>query len=121
VVLNRGRKQLSVTWWVCLFTWPIISYVFGTVSFFTILANLAVLFLVEAITVLGFIGSILGLIWNLGGSVILNVTYPFLRYLIEVVDGLGTLGGVVVFRFNWCLMLGWYLLLGTYWYAKIKK
>jgi hypothetical protein len=49
------------------------------------------------------------------------VSYPFLRYLIEIVEFSGNVGGVVKFQFNWLMLIGWYLMIGGYWYEKEKK
>jgi hypothetical protein len=65
--------------------------------------------------VIGFVGSILG------SKVILMASYPLLRYLIEVIEGVGKIGASWEFRFNWLMFLGWYLLVGGYWYGKNKK
>lgn len=115
VLLNRNKGMIETIIWVSLFILPIISIKFGTVSWISPLANMAVLFLVEAITVIGFVGSILG------SKVILMASYPLLRYLIEVIEGVGKIGASWEFRFNWLMFLGWYLLVGGYWYGKNKK
>lgn len=114
VVLNKNAGIIKTTVWVSLFILPIISMKFGRISWLSPLANLSVLFLVEIITVIGFIGTILA------SKTILMLSYPLLRYLIEVVEGIGKIGTSLEFRFNWLMFLGWYLIIGAYWYGKNK-
>jgi competence protein ComEC len=121
VVLNQKRGVLMNTIWVSIFVLPILSLCFGKISLMTPLTNILVLFLVELLTVLGFLGSVLGLLWFDLGKILVSICYPFLRYLIEIVEFLGSTGGVVKFQFNWPMLIGWYLLVGGYWYGKEKK
>jgi competence protein ComEC len=120
VVLNQKEGTLKSTIWVCLFVLPILSICFGSISILTPVTNLMVLFLVELLTIIGFVGSVIGLFCQGLGKIILVTSYPFLRYLVEVIEGVGKLGGVIVFKFNWWMLVGWYLLIGGYWYEKKK-
>jgi competence protein ComEC len=120
VVLNQKNGVFKNTLWVSLFVLPILSINFGTISLITPLTNFGVLFLVEILTIIGFIGSLIGLLWQGLGGVILASSYPLLRYLIEIVERVGKIGGVVNFQFNWWMLIGWYLVLGGYWYEKKK-
>lgn len=121
VLLSRGEGVVKSTIWVSIFILPILSMFFGTVSLLTPLINLGVLFLVEMITILGFLGSVIGLMWKSLGGMILGASYPMLRYLIEIVEVAGKWQwGVVNFQFNWWMLWGWYLVIGAYWYEKKK-
>lgn len=120
VVLTQNRGALKNTVWVSLFVLPILSISFGRISLITPVTNLGVLFLVEILTIIGFIGSLVGLLWQNLGGLILIISYPFLRYLIEIVERMGKLGWVVDFKFNWWMLFGWYLVIGAYWYEKKK-
>ncbi len=121
VLLSQEEGVLKSTIWVSLFILPILSIFFGTVSVLTPIINLGVLFLVEIITIIGFLGSVMGLVWNGFGKIILSASYPMLRYLIEVVEVVGKWEwGVVNFQFNWWMLWGWYLVIGGYWYEKKK-
>jgi len=120
VVLNKGEGLLKNTIWVSVFVLPILSMGFGKVSLITPIANFMVLFLVEILTILGFLGSLLGLIWLDLGRMVLIICYPLLRYLIEVVEFWGGGMGVVNFQFNWLMLIGWYLLIFRFWYEKKK-
>ena len=121
VIVSRDEGVFKNTLWVSLLVLPILSLKFGTISLLTPISNLAVLFLVEILTIMGFVGSILSLWWQFLGKIILGSCYPLLRYLIEVVEGVGKWKvGVVNFQFNWWMLAGWYLIIGAYWYEKKK-
>lgn len=120
VILNQREGILINTIWVSLFVLPILSISFGKISLLTPITNLGVLFLVEVITIVGFVGSLMAVLWENLGRIILGISYPLLRYLIEIVEGAGRIGGVLNFQFNWWMLSGWYLVLGAYWYEKKK-
>jgi competence protein ComEC len=120
VILSQKEGIFKNTIWVSLFVLPILSITFGQISLITPITNLGVLFLVEILTIVGFLGSLAGLLWEALGRVVLMICYPFLRYIIEVVEGIGKIGGVISFEFNWWMFLGWYLMIGGYWYEKKK-
>ena len=121
MLLSQGEGVVKSTIWVSIFILPILSMFFGTVSLLTPLINLGVLFLVEMITIIGFLGSVIGLMWKSLGGIILSVSYPMLRYLIEIVEVTGKWQwGMVNFQFNWWMLGGWYLVIGGYWYEKKK-
>jgi len=121
ILLCRGEGVIKTTLWVSFFVLHILSINFGTITLITPITNLAVLFLVETISIVGFVGSLVSLGCGFLGKVILSVSYPMLRYLIEVIEFAGKWrAGVLNFRFNWGMLLGWYLLLGGYWYEKKK-
>ncbi|HWS48913.1 MAG TPA: ComEC/Rec2 family competence protein [Candidatus Methanoperedens sp.] len=120
IILNRKSGVLQNTIWVNIFVLPVISIYFGKISFLTVVSNLMVLFLVEILTIMGFLGSVIGLLCFKLGSLIIVFSYPLLRYFIEVVEYMGGIGGVFDFKFNWWLLTGWYLLIAVYWYEKNK-
>jgi len=120
VVLNRKNGVLWNTIWVNIFILPVISIYFGKISVLAIVSNLMVLFLVETLTIIGFFGSVIGVVYFKLGTLIVFLSYPLLRYLIEVVEWIGGVGGIISFRFNWWLFVGWYLLVAAYWYEKNK-
>lgn len=120
VVLNRKSGIVLNTIWVNIFILPVISIYFGKISVLAIVSNLMVLFLVETLTIIGFLGSVIGVVYFKLGSLIVIFSYPLLRYLIEVVEWVGGVGGIISFRFNWWLFAGWYLLIAAYWYEKNK-
>ena len=121
VLLSQKEGVFRNTIWVSLFVLPILSMSFGKISLLSPITNMGVFFLVEALTVIGFMGSLLGLLCQSLGRIFLMISYPLLRYLIEIVEGMGKIGGVVSFQFNWWMLIGWYLILGAYWYEKNKN
>jgi competence protein ComEC len=121
VIINQKKGIWGTTFWVNIFILPILSLTFGQISLISPLTNMAVLFLVEIVSVLGFWGSILGIMWLNLGKIILSLSYPMLRYLIEIVEiGSKWQWATINFKFNWEMLLGWYLILGAYWYEKKK-
>ena len=114
VLLSQKEGVLKNTIWVSLFVLPILSMYFGRVSILSPITNMGVFFLVEILTVIGFMGSLLGLVSQILGKLVLMISYPFLRYLIEIVEGIGKIGGVINFQFNWWMLIGWYLIVGAY-------
>lgn len=121
VLLNKNKGIFWSTFWVNIFVLPILSICFGKVSLVSPVMNLGVLFLVEILTILGLVGSLVGLICFEIGKGILIATYPLLRYLIEIVEyGGNWKSGLVSFQFNWLMFFGWYLIVGGYWYEKNK-
>ncbi len=121
VLLSQKEGVVKSTIWVSVFILPILSIFFGKISLLTPVINFGVLFLVELITIIGFVGSLIGLLWSGMGRLILSLSYPMLRYLIEVVRVAGKWSWAEFnFQFNWLMLVGWYLVIGTYWYEKKK-
>lgn len=121
VLLSQKEGAIKSTVWVSIFILPILSIFFGKISLLTPIINLGVLFLVEIITVIGFGGSLIGLVWESLGRLFLTISYAMLRYLIELVTITGKWGwSSINFQFNWLMLLGWYLVVGAFWYEKKK-
>jgi competence protein ComEC len=112
--LNSILQVIMDTLWVSLWITPILGVNFGQISLVGFLSNALVLGLVETITLIGGIGAIIQ------SKLLLISIFPLLKYLIVVVESLGKLEWASIsFRFNWFLVVGWYLLLGLYLY-KLK-
>lgn len=90
--------------WVTVWITPIVGLVFGRNSLISPLTNVLVIGLVGLVTVTGIVGIVLG------GGIFLWLTYPGLKYLVEVVR-LGGMFPVLEFRFNWWMLIGWYMTL----------
>lgn len=106
------KEDLRTTLWVSLWISPILSLVFGEFSLVSPAVNAFCLFAVEYISVVGFIGVISYLVWPLAGNLMLMLIYPFLKYLVIVSEGVGSLGWIKVrVDFNWYLFAGWYSVL----------
>ncbi len=111
---NLFVEDLRTTLWVSLWISPILALVFGDFSLVGPLVNAFCLFLVEYLTVVGALGVLIGLVWPFGGRVLLMLLYPFLKYLVMVSEGVGSMRGIVIeINFNWYLLIGWYLVLGS--------
>jgi hypothetical protein len=92
--------------------------VFGKISLVSPVSNLLVSGLVEAATLVGAIGTMVGVVNFAVGKVILWLTYPILRYLVIVVEMTGSgKWATVALGFDWWILAGWYLILG-YWFWK---
>jgi competence protein ComEC len=117
VVLNfqKERKWWSDLWnsfWVSLWLLPILVMLFGKMSLVAPITNFFILFLIEIITILGILGGVLGLIVPVLGKIILWLSFPLLKYILLIVEGLGSLSWASVeIKFNWIWLIGWYLLL----------
>jgi len=86
------------------------------------ISNVLVLFIVEVITVMGFVGSIAGLLIPIFGKMILWLIMPLLKYFVVVVETIGNLKWVnLSINFNWIILLGWYLILIWIWFKYEKQ
>lgn len=114
VVSYKGPK-LGETVWVNLWITPILALVFGKISLVTPVTNMLVLFLVETVTVIGGIGTVMGTIFLLAGRVVLMLIYPLLRYCVWVVEVFSKWRWAEMeISFNWWMMVGWYVILGWF-------
>jgi competence protein ComEC len=100
------------TGWISLWVTPILAFSFGKICLISPLSNILILGIMEMVTVVGVVGSLVGLIVPMGGRIILMMIYPLLRYLVWVVENLGGGLGVVEWQFNIWMLAGWYLVLG---------
>ena len=80
------RYNLSGTLAAQIFTLPILIYNFGQISTISLLANILILPLLPAITILGFIFSITGMVWELLGQFLSWPAWFMLTYLIKTID-----------------------------------
>ena len=80
------RYNLSGTLAAQIFTLPILIYNFGQISTISLLANILILPLLPAITILGFIFSITGMVWELFGQFLSWPAWFMLAYLIKIID-----------------------------------
>lgn len=111
---NKWLTNIFVSLWIT----PVLAMTFGKVSLVSPLANLLVSGLVEVATLVGVVGTMVGMVFLPIGRVILWVAYPILKYLVEIVEITGSgRWAAINFEFNWWLLIGWYLILG-YWFWK---
>ena len=120
--LIMAKNKWLINIFVGLWITPVLAMVFGKISLISPVSNLLVSGLVEAATLVGAIGTMVGMINFTLGKVILWLTYPILKYLVMVVKMTG--GGAwatVGMSFNWWLLAGWYLILGYWWWKRSAK
>lgn len=108
--LKSVAAGLWQTMWVMVWITPIMGLVFGKISLLTPIWNMMILFLVEAISVVGGVGMLLGAMVPILGKVLWLVA-PMLTYVVKVVEWGSTVGGVIEIKFNWLVVIGWYLIL----------
>jgi competence protein ComEC len=80
------REGLSSTLSAQIFTFPILIYNFGQISLISPLSNLLILPILPAITILGFIFSFFGIIFEPIGYLLSFPCWFLLSYLLKVVD-----------------------------------
>lgn len=114
VVTGKGLNVFWMTLWVNLWVTPILAISFGKISLISPLTNVMVMFLVGTITILGFFGAVMGIFWWPMGRGVLWLTYPLLKYFVWVVEW-GSKAVSTELRFNWSMLVGWYLILGWWW------
>lgn len=114
-----------------VFTWPIISVYFGTLSIISPLANLLILPLVPPLMFIGFLTGVAGLISLWLSQQLSFVIWLALTYIIKIIGTLGELNWASAnYQIkNFYIIIGYYLLLfdlalikirGTNIYAKRK-
>jgi competence protein ComEC len=112
VCQNPKEGVLKTTLRVNLYLLPILAWKFGYLSLIAPISNLMTLFLVETITILGFVGIII--------HPILWLLYPFLVYIQKVVEILSIPSWVQIkVSFNMIMMIGSYLI-GIGYYMRQK-
>ena len=112
VCQNPKEGIFKTTLRVNLYLLPILAWKFGYLSLIAPISNLLTLFLVETITVLGFVGIVI--------HPILWLLYPLLVYIQKVVEILSMPSWVQIkISFNFIMMIGFYLI-GIGYYMRQK-
>jgi competence protein ComEC len=112
VVTSPWKGILASSFWVSLWISPIMGLFFGKINLISPISNLLVMLTVETITVIGFLGSIIGLILPILGKIVLWTIWPLLKYFAVVAGVIGNLGWVNLnVSFNILILLGWYVIL----------
>jgi competence protein ComEC len=121
VVTSPWKGILASSFWVSLWISPIMGLFFGKINLISPISNLLVMITVETITIIGFLGSIIGLILPILGKIVLWTIWPLLKYFVVVAEVIGNLGWVnFEVNFNYVILLGWYVIL-IYFLLKFKK
>lgn len=115
-IWEAGGETVWVTVWIL----PILALVFKEVSVVAPITNLMVVGLVQLVTVLGILGVLLGVIVAELGRVVLWLTVPLLRYLLEI-SRLGASWNSWKVSFNWMMLVGYYLTLGGYLWSRKRE
>jgi competence protein ComEC len=119
---NSVFLQMKQTLWISLWLTPVLAISFGKISLISFLTNALILGLVEIVTLWGGIGMIIGVFCGFLGKIILFLIFPFLKYFIMIVEVMGKLPWASVdFKFNWLMLVGWYLVLGAYLIKKYEN
>ncbi len=117
VLAGKGKgvgQELRVGWWVFLMVWPILAVNFSELQWAGVGVNMVVMGVVGPITILGMVGSVLGLVPVVGevvGRVIMWGVYPLAWYFSEVVSFLGSWEWLSMeVEVNWFMVVGYYLI-----------
>jgi len=103
--------------WVGIWVTPILALQFGEISLVAPIVSGLVLGMVGVVTLVGGIGAMVGVFVPILGKGLVWLTYPLLKYFVVVTEGFGWVG-VGRIRFNWWMLVGYYLILV---YFLIKK
>lgn len=109
VVTRRGRsgfrESIKTSIWISLWITPILSMSMGKVSLVSPITNALLILVVEWVTTMGLLSVFMG-------KLALWLAYPALKYAVVVIEMMGQGGWTnLEFRFNWWLVVGWYLIL----------
>jgi competence protein ComEC len=119
VVTSPWKKVLASSFWISLWISPIMGLFFGKINLISPISNLLVMMTVEAITIIGFLGSIVGVIIPILGKLILWSIWPLLKYFGVVAEIIGSWKWVTIdIDFNYLIVFGWYMIL-IYWCLKL--
>lgn len=80
------RSSLSATLSAQFFTFPILIYNFGRMPLLSPLANILIVPLLPFITILGFVFSLSGMIFNLLGRLLSFPAWLILTYILKIID-----------------------------------
>jgi competence protein ComEC len=112
VVTCPWKGILASGFWVSLWISPIMGLFFGKINLVGPISNMLVILVVETVTVVGFMGTFLGLVVPVLGKMVLWSIWPLLKYFSVVVEMVGSWGWVnVEVKFNYLILLGWYMIL----------
>jgi competence protein ComEC len=105
-------EDLATTLTAQLMTLPILLVNFGSYSLWSIPVNAIVLWTVPFLMIIGGFASIIGLIIEPLGRLILYLSVPFLLYFTEIVEFFGNLGGQIkIESLPLLIIAGYYLII----------
>ncbi len=95
-------------------TLPILLANFGVYSIWSIVVNALVLWTVPILMIIGGVGGVLGLFFDLGGRLVIFLSLPFILYFEKIINIFSNFGGILkIENLSWQIVLGYYLLLGA--------
>ncbi len=113
-IVEFFREDFFTTLAAQIATLPILLLHFGSVSAWSILVNLLVLWTVPLLMVLGGFGAFLGLVVETLGQLVIFLCLPFLLYFQGIVELFGRFGGVIeIGTIPLSMLVGYYLILGA--------
>jgi competence protein ComEC len=118
VITSPWRGILKSSFWISLWISPIMGLFFGKINIISPISNLLVMMTVEIMTIVGFLGAVIGLIVPFLGKLVLWSIWPLLKYFVVVAEVIGSWRWVNLdINFNYLIVFGWYLIL-IYWCLK---
>lgn len=112
VVTSPWKKVLASSFWISLWISPIMGLFFGKINLVGPISNLLVILTVQLITMIGFLGSIVGVFIPILGKLILWSIWPLLKYFGLVAEVIGNWKWVSVdINVNYLIVFGWYMIL----------
>jgi len=112
VVTSPWKGILKSSLWISLWISPVMAISFGKINLIGPISNLLVLITVETITIIGFLGSIIGVFIPILGKIVLWTIWPLLKYFVVVAEIIGNWEWVnLAVNFNYVILLGWYMIL----------
>ncbi len=116
------REAVSTTLAATIITAPILSYVFGTVSIITVLANLVVLPLIPVLMIVSAIATSVSLVSVVLGKVVGVVAWGISAYVLLVTRLASTVPyGLVELQMSLPIVILMYSMLTLWWYKKKQK
>jgi len=108
------RYSLAATLAAQFFTFPILIYNFGRISLISPLTNILIVPLLSIITILGFIFSFLGIIFQPIGQILSWPAWLFLTYILKIIDFSSKIPftNLTFQNVSWIFLLISYLVLG---------
>ncbi len=96
----RGRELIK-SFWISLWVWPLLTMAVGKIAIWGPVVTVLVMPMVPLVTILGILASF----WGQVGIII----FPLVEYIKLVVESFYF--GEIYIRFNWLVVVGWYLVL----------
>ncbi|MFA5532628.1 MAG: ComEC/Rec2 family competence protein [Candidatus Shapirobacteria bacterium] len=112
VISSPWKGVWGTSCWVSLWVSPVLAMGFGRINLVGPISNVLILLIVEIVTLVGFLGSIIGVFIPILGKIVLWLIWPLLKYFNFVATMIGGWGWVnLEVNFNWLMLFGWYLIL----------